>query len=228
MEMVLIGGLWLDGSCWDDVVPELERRGRRAHAVTLPGQGDGRSDATLDDQVDAVVAAVDDAAKRSGEQVLVVGHSGACTLAWIAADRRPEQVAAVALVGGMPGADGASYADFFEPTGDVVPFPGWEPFAGPDTADLSADLKERIAASMHPVPVAVTRGVVRLHDPRRYDVRVVMVCPEYTPDDARGWVEGGDIPELERAAQVDYVGIDSGHWPMHSAPVSLAALLADL
>jgi hypothetical protein len=69
---------------------------------------------------------------------------------------------------------------------------------------------------------------VRLHDPRRHDVRVVMVCPEYTPDDARAWVEGGDIPELQRAARVDYVDIDSGHWPMHSAPVSLAALLADL
>ena len=89
MDILLIGGLWLDGSAWDDVVPQLEALGHRPVPVTLPGQGDGRADATLADQVATVVAAVDAASGRP----LVVGHSAACTLAWLAADARPEAVA---------------------------------------------------------------------------------------------------------------------------------------
>jgi len=34
----------------------------------------------------------------------------------------------VALVGGMPQADGSGYAPFFEPVDGIVAFPGWEAF----------------------------------------------------------------------------------------------------
>jgi hypothetical protein len=51
VDILLIGGLWLDGSAWDAVVPALEALGHRPRPVTLPGQGDGRSSATLDDQL---------------------------------------------------------------------------------------------------------------------------------------------------------------------------------
>ena len=78
MDIVLVAGLWLDGSAWDDVVPALEKLGHRAVPVTLPGQGDGSTTATLDDQVAAVLAAVDGSAARP----MVVGHSAACSLAW--------------------------------------------------------------------------------------------------------------------------------------------------
>ncbi|MGN0065449.1 MAG: alpha/beta fold hydrolase [Nocardioides sp.] len=98
MDIVAVAGLWLDGSAWDEVVPSLTERGHRVRAVTLPGQGDGTTSATLEDQVAAVVAAVDEC----GGPVLVVGHSAASTLAWLAADRRPDAVAAAALVGATP------------------------------------------------------------------------------------------------------------------------------
>src|SRR5215203_3892827 len=110
MDIVLIGGLWLDGTCWDAVVPALEERGHHAVPLTLPGQGDGTRSTTYDDQVAAVLAAVDAATGRP----MVVGHSAACTLAWVAADARPDRVAKVALIGGFPSADGESYANFFE------------------------------------------------------------------------------------------------------------------
>src|SRR5690606_3381547 len=64
MDILLIGGLWLDASAWDRVLPELEARGHHAVPVALPGQGDGNPAATLDDQVAAVVAAVDSAEGR--------------------------------------------------------------------------------------------------------------------------------------------------------------------
>ena len=77
------------------------------------------------------------------------------------------------------------------------------------------------------VPAAVTHAVVGLSDDRRHDVPVTMVCPEFTPAEAKEWVEGGDIPELAKATSVDYVDIDSGHWPMYSQPKELARILAD-
>src|SRR5947209_20030103 len=46
MDILLIGGLWLDGSAWDTVAAELGARGHRAVPVTLPGQGDGNAPAT--------------------------------------------------------------------------------------------------------------------------------------------------------------------------------------
>jgi pimeloyl-ACP methyl ester carboxylesterase len=222
MDIVLIAGLWLDGSAWDQVVPALEALGHRPVPLTLPGQGDGSVSATLDDQVAAVLAAVD----SSPDKLMVVGHSAACTLAWLAADARPDKVAKVALIGGFPSADGEFYADFFEPTDGVVVFPGWGPFEGPDSADLDQEARRSIASAVIPVPEGVTRGVVRLADERRFDVPVVLLCPEFTPAQAQEWIGAGEVPELAKAKHLDLVDIDSGHWPMVSKPIELARLLA--
>ncbi|MEV4349139.1 alpha/beta hydrolase [Actinoplanes sp. NPDC049596] len=216
MTIVLLGGVWLDGSAWDGVVAELAKRGRDAVAVPPA--------LTLDDQIDAVLAAVD----ASPDGAVVVGHSAAVSLAWIAADRRPDKVAKVALIGGFPNGDGQLYADFFEIKGGVMAFPGWEPFEGPDAQDLDAEARRSFEAAAVPVPEAVARGVVRLADERRFDVPVVLVCPEFTPDQAREWIAAGDVPELAPVKHLDYVDIDSGHWPMFTRPVELAEILAAL
>jgi pimeloyl-ACP methyl ester carboxylesterase len=222
MDVLLIGGLWLDGSAWDDVAAALEPLGYHPVPVSLPGQGDGTESATLDDQVAKVLAAVDSASGKP----LVVGHSAACTLAWLAADARPEQVAGVVLIGGFPSSDGEFYADLFEVTDGVMPFPGWGPFEGPDSADLDEPSKRDFAAKAIPVPEGVAKGVVRLTDERRFDVPVLIVCPEFTPAQARGWINAGDVPELAKAGHVDFVDIDSGHWPMITRPAELARILA--
>jgi len=222
MDIVLIGGLWLDGSAWDAVVPALEALGHRPVPLTLPGQGDGSASATLDDQVATVLAAVDSSAGKP----MVVGHSAACTLAWLAADARPEKVAEVALIGGFPAADGTTYADFFELKDGAMPFPGWGPFEGADSADLDEEARRRFAAAAIPVPEAVVKGVVRLVDERRFDMPVVLVCPEFTPAQVQKWIDAGDVPELAKAKHVDFVDIDSGHWPMISKPIELAQVLA--
>jgi pimeloyl-ACP methyl ester carboxylesterase len=222
MDIVLIAGLWLDGSAWDDVVPSLKTLGHRPVPLTLPGQGDGSTSATLDDQVAAVLAAVD----AASEKPMVVGHSAACTLAWLAADARPEQVAKVAFIGGFPSADGGIYSDFFELKDGVMPFPGWGPFDGPDSSDLDEEAKQRFASAAISVPEGVAKGVVRLADERRFDVPVAVVCPEFTPAQAQKWIDAGEVPELAKAKNVDFIDIDSGHWPMITKPIELAQLLA--
>jgi pimeloyl-ACP methyl ester carboxylesterase len=223
MDIILIAGLWLDGSAWDQVLPALEDAGHRPVAVTLAGQGDGASAATLEDQVASVLAAVD----ASSGRPLVVGHSAACSLAWLAADARPESIAGVALIGGFPADDGDRYADFFEPVDGAVAFPGWGPFEGPDSADLDEDARRAMEAQVVPVPEGVTKGVVRLRDERRFAVPVVAVCPEFSPAEAKEWIAAGDAPELARAESLELVDIDSGHWPMFTKPAELARILAD-
>ncbi len=222
MDILLIAGLWLDGSAWVDVASALKSLAHRPVPLTLPGQGDGSASATLDDQVAAVLAAVDAASGKP----MVVGHSAACTLAWLAADARPERVAKTVLIGGFPSAEGHPYADFFEIKDGVMPFPGWGAFEGPDSADLDENARRNIASGAIPVPEGVAKGVVRLADERRFDVPTVLVCPEFTPAQAQKWIDAGDVPELTNAKHLDFVDIDSGHWPMVTKPVELARLLA--
>ena len=222
MDIVLIAGLWLDGSAWDSVAAHLQARGHRAVPVTLPGQGDGNASATLADQSAAVVAAVDAAAGRP----MVVGHSAACSLAWLAADARPGQISKVVMIGGFPSSDGEAYFDGLPVKDGALPFPGWGPFEGPDSADLDDDARRAIASAAIPVPEGVVRGVIRLADERRYDVPVVLVCPEFTPAQAREWIDQGELPELANVKDVSFVDIDSGHWPMITVPADLAGLLA--
>lgn len=224
MDMLLIAGLWLDGSAWDEVVPELEALGHRPVPITLPGQGDGAASATLDDQLAALLTAVESAAGKP----MLVGHSAACALAWLAADARPDKVAQVVLIGGFPSADGERYADFFEAKDGVMPFPGWASFEGPDSADLDEATMRSIASAAIPVPEGVSKGVVRLADERRFDLPVVLVCPEFTPAEAQEWIDAGELPELAKTKRVDLVDIDSGHWPMFTKPIELAGVLASV
>jgi pimeloyl-ACP methyl ester carboxylesterase len=223
MELLLIAGLWLDGSAWEAVVPQLRELGHQPVALWLPGQGAPPTTATLADQHAAVVAAVDAAASS----VVVVGHSAACTLAWMAADARPDKVERVAMIGGFPSGDGELYADFFEVADGVMPFPGWGPFDGPDSADLDKEQRDRIASAAIPVPEAVAKGVVQLRDQRRFGVPVTLICPEFSPAEAREWIDGGEVPELAKAQHVEYADIESGHWPMFTRPAELARLLAE-
>lgn len=220
MDILLIAGLWLPSSIWSDVADELTRLGHNPIPVKLPGVDDRSTSATLDDQLTAVLAAVDRA-----ERPVVVGHSAACTLAWMAADRRPEAIESVLLIGGFPAGDGEPYADFFPIEDGVMPFPGWDPFEGPDAADLSEEQRNRMAAGSVPVAEGVAKGIVGLGNPQRFAMPVVLICPEFDPDQARAWIDAGDVPELAGAEGVSFVDIDSGHWPMVSRPAELAQII---
>jgi len=224
MDIILVPGLWLDGSSWDAVTAELDKAGHRVQALTLPGlesRTADRSTVTLDDHVASVVAAVD----SSDGPVLLVGHSAAASLAFCAVDARPDRVARVLYVGGFPGSDGEPFMQGLEANGDGVPFPGWDRFEGPDSADIDEPTRRELLDRFLPTPAGVIDGIVRLTDERRYDVPATAVCPEYTPDDLREWIESGEIPELARTKHLDYVDIDSGHWPQFTQPGRLAELI---
>lgn len=85
--LILIPGLWLDGSSWDRVVPVVEQAGHRAEPLTLPGLESTQTDRagiTLRDHVAAVVAAIDSCGPD--DRVVLVGHSAGCGIAHAAID----------------------------------------------------------------------------------------------------------------------------------------------
>jgi pimeloyl-ACP methyl ester carboxylesterase len=143
------------------------------------------------------------------------------------ADQRPGSISGVVLVGGFPASDGEPYADLFPTVAGVMAFPGWGPFEGPDADDLDQPSREHIASRAVPVPEGVSKGTVRLSDDRRFGVPILLVCPEYSPEQAKAWIGSGDVPELSRATHVAFVDVDSGHWPMVSQPAELARILDD-
>lgn len=100
----------------------------------------------------------------------------------------------------------------------VVDLPGWGPFEGPDSADVDDVQKQAFERSAIPVPEGVARGIVHLGDERRFDVPV----PEFSPADAKRWIEVGEVPELARARHVAFVDVDSGHWPVLTASTAAA------
>jgi hypothetical protein len=42
-------------------------------------------------------------------------------------------------------------------------------------------------------------------------VPVTLICPEFSPAEARQWTDGGEV-EVAKARHVEYVDIESGHW----------------
>ena len=221
MTIILIAGLWLPAQIWADVAAELDSLGHRAITLALPGVDDGSTTATLDDQLAAALVAVD-----AADRPVLVGHSAAATLAWLVADRRPDSLTGVVMIGGFPVANGSSYADFFPIADGLMAFPGWAPFEGPDSDDLDEHARARIETVAVPVPAGVATATVQLNDSRRFGVPVMLVCPEFSPDQAQAWLDAGQIPELAHAKQLSLVDIDSGHWPMVTRPAVLAGLLS--
>jgi pimeloyl-ACP methyl ester carboxylesterase len=227
MDIILVAGLWLPTSIWSDVCVELEKLGHRPLPVSLPGVDDASKmpsqNATLDDQLNQVLAVVDSATRP-----ILVGHSAACTLVWMAADRRPDHIDSVALIGGFPSGHETAYAKFFPIVDGVMAFPGWGPFEGPDSDDLDDATKARVADDAIAVPEGVASGTVTYGSEQRFEVPVVAICPEFSPAQAKEWIEAGDVPELASTKHISFIDIDSGHWPMVTRPAELAKILDNI
>ncbi len=226
MDIILIPGLWLDGSSWDEVVPVLEQAGHRTHALTLPGmerKDADRSRITLRDHVDAVVRAVDAVDPDSG-RVVLVGHSAGSGIAYAAVDARPDRVARVVCIGGFPTADGGNIADGFPAVNGEVPLPDWPEFADEDLAGLGERALADFRARAIPSPARVISDPQRLSDERRYDVPVTVIATEFTTEMLRGWIEQGlrPVQELAMIRDVEYVDLPAGHWPQFTRPADLA------
>lgn len=222
MDVILIPGLWLDASSWDDVTPTLRKAGLNPRPLTLPGVGAAAADSAeigIADWVAAAVAAVDTAEGP----VAVVGHSGGGNVAWGTADARPERVARVILVDTAAPFDGGIISEFQTVDG-VVPFPGWDFFDADDVADLDADTRAATAPRTLSVPASVPTDPIALGDERRYDVPVTVLSGPFDEQAFRGFMAewGRYATEFDAIHDTEIVKLSTGHWPQFSQPQRLA------
>jgi pimeloyl-ACP methyl ester carboxylesterase len=227
MHIILVPGFWLDGASWEWVSPFLEQVGHRTHPLTLSGmesKGADRSGITLRDHVDAVVRVIDSVHPADGKVVLV-GHSAGAGIAHAAIDARPDRVARAIYIGGFPAGHGESLADSFQAENGEVPLPDWSVFSDEDLRDLDDRIRAEFRERAIPVPELVTRDPIQLSDERRYDVPVTVICPEFTSETLKRWMEEGHVPELARVRNVEYVDLPTGHWPQFTRPDELGWII---
>ncbi|HSJ62132.1 MAG TPA: alpha/beta hydrolase [Jiangellaceae bacterium] len=228
MDIIMIPGLWLDGSSWDEVVPHLEAAGHHPHALTLPGMESKDADRrgiSLREHVDAVVRVIDSVGV--GERVVLVAHSAGCAIAHAAVDARPGRVTRAIYIGGFPTGDGHTVASGFMEEGADVPLPDWSEFEDEDLVDLDDRARAAFRQRAIPSPAGVTRSQQQLSDERRYNVPVTAVATEYTTDMLRSWIEQDMAPvrEFSRIREVEYVDLPTGHWPQFTRPKDLAQVI---
>jgi pimeloyl-ACP methyl ester carboxylesterase len=225
MDIILIPGLWLDASSWDDVLPTLRRAGHRVHPLTMPGLGaDASASAEIGiaDWVDAAVQVVDTLA----EPGVVVGHSGGGNVAWGVVDARPDRVVRVIFVDTVPPPPGTEISEF-EVRDGVVPFPGWESFPDEDVHDIDDDTRARTALLTRSVPAHVPTDLIVLSDEARYGVPVTLLMGDLDQAsfDAQidGWGPYG--AEYRAISDAEVVRIGSAHWPQFTVPERLGELI---
>jgi pimeloyl-ACP methyl ester carboxylesterase len=225
MDIILIPGLWLDGSSWDQVVPVLEQAGHDTHALTLPGMASkdaDRSEVTLRDHVNAVVEVIDSLDPADGKVVLV-GHSGGGAIAHAAVDARPDRVARVVYVDAGPVGEGGVINDELPAENGEVPLPDWSLFEEEDLVDLDDELRAAFRERAIPSPAQVASDPQRLSSERRYDVPITVIACEFPSATLQDWIRQGHpyVRELARIRDVEYVDLPTGHWPQFTRPEEL-------
>ena len=203
---VLVPGFWLGGWAWEAVESALRDAGHGVEALTLPG-----------------LEAAD--APRRG--IRLADHVAA--VAGAVADRLPEGLRRIVYVDSGPLADGMAINPDLDPDLDEIPLPSWtdleaegSSLEGLDEALLAEFRRRRI-----PHPAGPARDRIRLTNTERRRVPVTMITTSDRAADVARMAEEGHpfFAELTHL-QVDYVDLPTGHWPMWSRPVDLAAALA--
>jgi pimeloyl-ACP methyl ester carboxylesterase len=228
MDIILVPGLWLDGSSWDEVTPILEEAGHRTHALTLPGMESKdaeRSGITRQDHVQAVVAAID----AVDEEVALVGHSAGAAIAYAAVDARPGRVSRAIYVGGFPLGDGVGDPGGYPTSNGEIPFPDLSSFEDEDLADLDDEDRARFRERAIPAPARASSDPQQLFDERRYYVPVTVISTEFSSEMLQSWIARDLEPvrEFTRIEEVEYVDLPTGHWPQFTKPEDLARIILE-
>jgi pimeloyl-ACP methyl ester carboxylesterase len=239
---VLVPGAWLGGWAWQRVTPHLRAAGHEVYAMTLTGLGErvhlGMPETNLDTHITDVVNLIETEELRD---VVLVGHSYAGSVVEGVADRIANRLALVIYLDTAPLEDGEANLDFAPPeareqarkqvaaVGDgwrLPPMPFDQMPDSPTIAGLSADNRALLARKATAQPFGTYTQPVQLAHPKEAGDyrRAVIACNDFR------FMMGTGMPRLQQflAAPWERRDLDTGHWPMLSAPRELAEALHDL
>jgi pimeloyl-ACP methyl ester carboxylesterase len=238
---LLVPGAWMGGWAWKDVAARLRAQGHDVYPITLTGLGERVHLARPEIDLETHIADVVNVVKWNDLQdVIVVGHSYSGIVVTGVADRIPERLSQLVFVDSAPFADGMAFIDLYpaearaglervvEQAGD-----GWRfPFPSFETLEKDASLAglgeaERALMAEKAVAQPWQTYTQPLHLQGGHEAsykHVVIAC-----DDFRNMVAAG-IPQIVALTKPPwrFLELQTGHWPMLSAPGELAQLLDQL
>jgi pimeloyl-ACP methyl ester carboxylesterase len=227
--VILVPGYWLGAWAWDAVAERLRAVGHPVTAVTLPGLESAatpRTDLHFADHVDAVLRLL----PASGGPAVLVAHSGAGAVATAVLDAAPERVSRVVYVDSGPTADGTVPRPDLPAEAVELPLPAFEDLesGGASLEGLDDETLRAFRRHAVPHPAGPIREPVVLGNPRRDGVPATLVCCSLPSETVRGLVAAGEpmFAAVAELANVDYVDLPTGHWPMWSRPDDLAEVIA--
>ncbi|MFD3419652.1 alpha/beta fold hydrolase [Streptomyces decoyicus] len=235
---VLVPGAWLGAWAWEATVHALRERGHAALPVTLTGLGERSALATpevgLDTHIDDITAFV---VEQDLREVTLVAHSYAAVPVTGAAGRLGPRLERLVYLDSAPFAAGTCLLDVM--TDDVVdrlhqqvaehgdgwrlPLPPFELLSMFSTLEgLDEGRLDLMRTRATPQPFRTFEQRLTRPGELGPDVdRVVVAC-----HDAKALLDAGE-PTLDFLNQAPWrrFHLPTGHWPMLSAPVELAATL---
>ncbi len=226
-EFVLVPGAWLGAWAWAEVAPALRTAGHGALPLTLGGLAErGGESAGQQDHVADIVGAVE---RLDLRDVVLVGHSYSGIPVGQAAERIGGRLRRVVYVDATVPVDGQSFVDSW-PGGRALVEPAlaghdgrWPPPAAADYAGqgLDAESVERLVVGGTPHPGATLTEPARLSHPAGGLPATYVKC----------LLDGDEPPapaaEPLAAGRWRMVRLETGHWPMLSAPAELARVLLE-
>ena len=242
---VLVPGAWLGGWAWRDVAARLRARGHDVYPITLTGLGErvhlARPEVDLETHITDVVNTMQ---WNDLDDVILAGHSYAGTVITGVADRIPDRIAAARLcrLGPARGRDGHDRSLPARRIGGVaadgrpvrrglaLSLPRVRGAGGrtPALPDSGSENKQRSRLEPRRThgPHTPSRCASSTRTPRTQcrTGRSLIAC-----DDMRGLIAAG-VPQIAAMAAPPwhYLELETGHWPMFSAPDELAEMLDGL
>ncbi len=247
--IVLVGGAWIGAWAWRDVERDLRDRGHDVHSATLTGLGDrahlASPEIDLDTHVTDLVNLIEYAELRN---VVLVGHSYAGLVVTGAADRIPDRIAHIVYVDTGPVPSGMGMLDFFGDAASAIEQQvaeqgdGWrlpaptveQQSEGSSVRGIGDDAKAWYEAKRTPQPFGTYRQPSKLSSTAVFDLpRTAILCDDGKQIYAMATQMSEAGAELGALAQMvgenwNRVELDTGHWPMFSAPAELAAALHEV